>query len=96
MTNSPTPRKRTPTKEPQTREKLDSAAEAKIPEKPPLAVVETQEELPVTEAKIPDSDPNMTLQKKIQEVEQRGEADLSTGQRIGARLIAMSEMRKNS
>lgn len=88
MTNSQKPRVRR------------SPAAPKIEAKPPVheeekaVVAEAPEatEAP-KESAVPQLSPKATVEEKMKEIEAKGHADLSTGQRFGAKLIAMAELR---
>lgn len=91
MTNSEKPRVRR------------SPAAPKIEAKPPVheeekaVVAEAPEATEATEAPkesaVPQLSPKATVEEKMKEIEAKGHADLSTGQRFGAKLIAMAELR---
>jgi hypothetical protein len=62
------------------------AVQPEAPETPEVAEV-VEESLP------PQLSPQASVDHKMKELEAKGAADLSTGQRIGARLMAMAELR---
>lgn len=94
MTNSEKPRVRRSPAAPKVEAKpaVPKEEKAVVAEAPKVSESPKVSEAP-RESATPQLSPKATVDDKMKEIEARGHADLSTGQRFGAKLIAMAELR---